>query len=68
MTTNFTPLAHTLGARGAVFGVVLAAVVGAAIAVRSPARLIATPFIAPKTMLPARISPANMTNAIVETG
>jgi multidrug resistance efflux pump len=68
VTTNFTPLAHTLGARGAVFGVVLATVVGAAIAVRSPARVIATPFSAPKTMLPARIGPANMNNVIVETG
>jgi multidrug resistance efflux pump len=68
VTTNFTPLAQTLGARGAVFGVVLAAVVGAAIAVRSPARVIATPFSPPKTVLPARISPADLINVISEVG
>ena len=68
MTANFTPLAQTLGARGAVFGVVLAAVVGAAIAVRSPARVIATPFSPPKTVLPARISPADLNNVIAEVG
>lgn len=68
MTTNFTPLTATLGARGAVFGVVLATVVGAAIVARSPARVIATPFTSPKTVLPARISPADLNNVVSEVG
>jgi multidrug resistance efflux pump len=68
VTTNFTPLTHTLGARGAVFGVVLATVVGAAIVARSPARVVATPFTAPKTVLPARISTADLSTVISEVG
>ena len=68
MTTNFTPLAHTLSARGAVFGVVLAAVVGATIVARSPARVVAAPFTAPRTVLPARITQADLSTVISEGG
>ena len=68
MTTNLNPLTQTLGARGAAFGMVLAAVIGAAIAVRSPARVAATSFSSPSTVLPARILPADLTNVAAEVG
>ena len=61
-----TRFAQTFGLRGAIFALVLAVVVSAAIAVRSPAGVIASGFSAPRTLLPARIVPAELVNVSAE--